>query len=453
MKYIAERADKMEKFSGINVYILSLGCAKNLVDSEVMSGVLDKYGFAIVDNPKIAQVIIINTCGFIEAAKKESIAAILELAEYKQDGCCELLVCAGCMADKYREDLAEALPELDAFVSPGDFAKVAQILAQKMELPMENLDLPHNSYLLRRRSAPDYSAYLKIAEGCDNHCTYCLIPQLKGRYCSRPMEDILAEAADLADQGIKELILIAQDTTRYGLDLYGKRCLAQLVDKIAELPIPFIRILYVYPSDVDAELLSVMAAHDNICKYLDIPVQHGDDSVLKGMNRRGTKQGLLDKIALIREYLPDVVLRTTIIVGFPGETEENFANMLDFLHQAQFDWLGAFPYYQEMDTPAAEFTDQIDEDIKQQRLDITMSLAAEITASRLQKQIGKIVDVVVEGSAEQEYAEGWYKGRSYAQAPEVDGLIYFAGAALQPGKMLKVKIVSADTYDLMGEII
>ncbi len=435
----------------IRAYLLSLGCAKNQVDGEAMAGALAQAGYTLVEDPKQAQVIIVNTCGFIEAAKEESIGAMLQLAQYKEKGRCRLLVCAGCMAGKYAKELAEAMPEVDIFVPPGDFAGLLRQIGERFALSA--CSAPANWYLCRRRAAPAHSAYIKIAEGCDHHCSYCLIPQLRGGYCSRPMEDILQEAALLAKQGVKEAVLVAQDTAGYGRDLYGQPRLAQLLKELAALPLEMIRTLYLYPSDINEELLHVMASNQKICPYFDIPVQHGDDYILAAMNRPDGKKKILEKIALIRQILPQSVLRTTVMVGFPGETEERFANLLDFLDQAQFDWLGAFAYSAEEDTPAAVLADQIPEDIKAYRLQTVMEKAARITAAKRQAWIGRQVCVLTDGSAEAEYGRGWYKGRSWAEAPEVDGVIYFRGKNLRPGDWAPVRIVSADTFDLVGELV
>ncbi|MCR4963654.1 MAG: 30S ribosomal protein S12 methylthiotransferase RimO [Firmicutes bacterium] len=438
----------------VSAYLLSLGCAKNQVDGEAMAGALARAGYTLTEDPAQARVIIVNTCGFIEAAKEESIAAMLQAAQYKETGSCRLLVCAGCMAGKYARELAEAMPEVDVFVAPGDFADLLRQIGKRLAVPaVSALPAGENWYLHRRRAAPGHSAYIKIAEGCDNHCSYCLIPQLRGAYVSRPLEDILAEAALLAEQGVQEAVLVAQDTAGYGLDLYGRRSLYRLLESLAALPLPMIRVLYLYPTDIDEDLLRVMAAHENICDYFDIPVQHGDDRILAAMNRRGNRRQILDKIALIRRYLPQAVLRTTAMVGFPGETEESFANLLDFVEQARFDWLGAFAYSAEEDTPAAALPGQIAPAVKAQRLNRLMEAAAQITAAKRQAWVGRQVRVLTDGPAEAEYGPGWYKGRSWAEAPEVDGVIYFRGENLRPGDWAPVRITGAETFDLVGETL
>ena len=438
----------------ITIYLLSLGCAKNLVDSEVMSGALKHAQFTLVDDPAQAEVIIVNTCGFIEAAKKESIEAILELASYKEEGACRLLLAVGCMAEKYGEEMLAAMPELDGVSGSRDYARIAHLVEEHLGLHDHAAACSGDAYLLRDLPPGAAFAYLKIAEGCDNCCSYCLIPQLRGPYRSRPMEDILAEAKSLAGQGIRELILIAQDPTRYGYDRYGACRLVELLDQVAALPFAMIRLLYVYPDGIGDDLLQVMASHDNICHYLDMPIQHGVDRILSAMHRHSSSQDILDTIARIRRALPDAVLRSTVMVGFPGESEEDFAALLDFLELAQFDWLGAFPYSREEDTPAAEFAGQIDDDIKQQRLDTVMQQAAEITGRRLRRFIGRKLLVLAEEPAP-DLGGGWFRGRSAYQAPEVDGVIYFAphpAAETQAGQLYEVEITDTDLYDLMGAI-
>lgn len=433
------------------VYLLSLGCAKNLVDSEVITGVLKRDGFLVVEDPAEADVIIINTCGFIEAAKQESIEAILNLAAMKEQGRCRLLLAVGCMPEKYAGEMLAAMPELDAVLGSQKYQQISALLQQRLGIAASPASLSGDAFLLRDIPASAGSAYLKIAEGCSNCCSYCLIPQLRGPYQSRPSADILAEAEQLARRGIQELVLIAQDPTCYGQDRSGEMNLAQLLSEIAKLSVPMIRLLYLYPDTITDELLQVMASHDNISSYLDIPIQHSETTVLAAMNRHSTKQGIRDVVSRIRHYLPDAALRTTVMVGFPGESEAEFEAMLQFLAEAQFDWLGAFPYYQEEDTLAATLPNQIAADVKQQRLDLVMQQAAAITSQRLQRFVGQTLPVLVEEPAE-EYGENWYRGRSHYQAPEVDGAVFFQAAQpLQAGAFANVFIRAVEVYDLIGE--
>ena len=432
----------------MNVYLYSLGCVKNLVDGEAMSGLLRACGFTLTDEAAAAEVIIVNTCGFIRSAKEESIAAILRLAAYKQEGRCRLLLAAGCMPQKYAAEMLSAMPEIDAALGPGQIREVVPLIREKLGLG-EGPPAPCGDiHLLRILSTPPYTAYLKIADGCNNRCSYCLIPQLRGVYQSRPMPDILAEARLLAQKGVKELILVAQDTTGYGFDLYGEFVLPQLLRELAALPFVWIRLMYSYPRLIGPELLRVMAEHENICHYLDLPLQHADDGVLAAMNRSDTRQSLLEKIALIREYLPDAALRTTVMVGFPGETRTAWQNLLGFLSEARFDWVGVFAYSKEDGTAAARLPAQVAQKTKDVRLHKTMSLLAGLSAEKMRGFIRRELDVLVEGGGE----DGLYFGRSAFHAPEVDGLVYFSGGEqVETGSFVKVRVTSAGVYDLYGE--
>lgn len=437
----------------LQVYLLSLGCAKNQVDSEIMSGALRRDGFTLTEDAAAADIIIINTCGFIESAKQESIEAILTLAAYKQQGRCRALAVVGCMAEKYAAEMLESMPEIDIIAGVGRYEQIGRLLAESVGLDYRPAEQPPDPYLLRELPPAAASAYVKIAEGCDNRCSYCLIPQLRGPYRSRPEADILAETARLAERGVKEVILIAQDVTRYGLDLCGEPRLAALLAAVAAQPFAMVRLLYAYPDLLDAATIRVMAERDNICHYLDLPVQHGVDRILRAMNRRGGGADILRKLSELRTAMPDIMLRSTVMVGFPGETEEDFAALLEFLEQARFDWLGAFPYYREQDTPAAGFTPQIADEIKQRRLDAVMRQAARITARRLSAFRGETLTVLAEGPAT-ELGPGWYQGRSQYQAPEVDGMVYFrAAVAPEAGELCRVRITDSDIYDLIGEML
>ncbi|MDO4581261.1 MAG: 30S ribosomal protein S12 methylthiotransferase RimO [Bacillota bacterium] len=432
------------------VYLLSLGCAKNLVDSELLSGLLKRGGYTICDEAAAADIIIVNSCGFIEAAKAESIEYILELAAARKEGA--LLAVAGCMAGAYGAELTAALPEIDLLITIADYPRINELLAAKSGETAAALDAPANLFLWRELSTTPGTAYLRIADGCDNHCSYCLIPTLRGAYVSRTIEDICAEAEQLRRRGVRELVLIAQDSTRWGLDLYGERRLPELLERLAQIDFAMIRLLYLYPSDIDERLLKVMAAQANICHYLDMPIQHGDDGVLAAMNRRDSAALIEAKVALIRDYLPDVMLRTTVMVGFPGEDERAFRRLLELLRRCRFDWVGAFPYYAEDGTPAALLPAQVEAELKQQRLDAVLAYSETITRERLLSMVGMELAVVVEGEAGPPYQDGWQRARSQYQAPEVDGAIYVR-AALRPGQLAKVRITAIDDYDMIGELV
>ena len=436
-----------------SIYILSLGCSKNLVDSQVMAGVLSPH-FNITDSPGNANVIIINTCGFIEAAQKESIEAILDLAEYKKSGSCVFLAVVGCMVEKFAADMKEAMPEIDFFLGSNEYQNIAALLSEKLELSTKSPAVDEkNIYLLRAQSVEKGSTYIKIADGCNNHCSYCLIPSLKGPYKSRLMEDIVVECKALIAKGAKELNVIAQDSTYYGLDVYGRPMLAPLLEKLAGVGLPMLRLFYAYPERIDEALLSVMKNQGNICRYLDMPVQHASGEILRAMQRSGNADTLLKKISLIRTFMPDMALRTTVMVGFPGETEENFQDLMAFLRLARFQWLGAFTYSQEAGTLAASMPNQITEEIKAQRLEAVMNLSAEITTQALRGYVGQKLTVLAEAEVP-ELGEGWFSGRSQYHGPEVDGLIYFQGGkAVCLGELYQVKITDSDVYDLTGELI
>ena len=476
----------------VTVYLLSLGCSKNLVDSEIMSGALKRSGYVITDDPAQAQVIIVNTCGFIEAAQQESIEAILDLAEYKQQGSCRLLLAVGCMVEKFAGEMAEAMPEIDGFLGVNQYQDISKLVAEKLGESEKPAPFCGDVYLLRDLPKNSATAYLKIAEGCDNRCSYCLIPQLRGGYVSRPMEDVLAEARRLLEHGAKELVVIAQDTTCYGYDLYGKESLPELLEQLAALPFAMIRLLYAYPDRISERLIQVMSEHENICHYLDMPIQHASGKILRAMGRWGDSRELLALIGRLRAAMPDIALRTTVMVGFPGEDEDDFQELLAFLAEARFDWVGCFPYYQEADTPAAEMPDQLEAEVKQERLDQVMSQAAELTAQALAGRKGAVLSVLAEGEAEEpieelteEATEGstedptagsleksmedsaaesakeatvgwenrWYVGRSPYQAPEVDGLIYFnSEQPVKAGQLYQIRVTDSDIYDLIGEM-
>ncbi|MGE5676603.1 MAG: 30S ribosomal protein S12 methylthiotransferase RimO [Pseudomonadota bacterium] len=433
--------------------IISLGCSKNLIDSEVMVQSILNNDYEITNDPAAAEVIIINTCGFIESAKQESIDTILEMAEYKNSGSCKLLIASGCMAERYKEELIKELPELDAVIGTGDYKDIVEVvqkaLAGEKVVRYGHQEIVDIDRLPRRISTFGASAFLKIAEGCDNRCSYCIIPALRGKYRSRKFESVIEEASELAANGIKEINVIAQDITRYGKDLYGKYRLSELIKALARIDgIEWIRLMYSYPDEFSDELIKTMAEEDKVCKYLDIPIQHASNRILKKMLRRSTKEKTLELISKLRSSMPEITLRTSLIVGFPGETEEDFRELYDFVSEVRFNRLGVFTYSREEDTPAFDMPDQIDEEVKLQRLDKIMLLQRDISMENNKKLVGKTFRVLIEG-----FSEGEYFGRSFMDAPEIDGKVYFKSAkSLIPGDFCDVIITEAQEYDLVGEI-
>ncbi len=438
---------------GYNIGMVSLGCAKNQTDSETMLGILAERGHRLVADPKAADVIVVNTCGFIESAKQESIDTLLEMAQYK-DGRCKILIAAGCLAERYHNEILQELPEVDAVVGTGDYDKIAEVVEQALggarPLLYGNMDRTPEEGLPRVLTTPAYTAYLKIADGCDNRCTYCAIPMIRGRFRSRRIEDIVAEARELAAAGVKELILIAQDTTCYGADLYGEYALDRLLEELCTVEgIYWIRVHYYYTEAVTERLIDVMAAHEQICNYVDMPVQHINDTILRRMARRTNRAEIEEKIRMIREKMPDVTIRTSLIVGFPGETEEQFEELYQFVKDVRFDRLGAFAYSQEEGTPAAAFEGQVAEDVKAARLEQLMALQQEISRARNQEKIGTELEVLVEGYDAGNYL---YFGRSRGDSIGVDSTVYFAARdEVEIGSFVRVRILDADAYDLTGE--
>jgi len=438
----------------LNIGIVSLGCAKNLVDTEVMLGILGREGYRIVADPAEAEVIIVNTCAFIDSAKEESIQTILEMAAYKEENCRLLIVC-GCMAERYREEILTELPEVDAVVGTGDYTKIAEVIksaaaGEKVMLYGHMNDvLPEEERML---STPSYMAYLKIADGCDNCCTYCIIPKLRGHYRSRPMEDLLAEAQKLAESGVRELIVIAQDTSRYGVDLYGESRLPALLEKLCAIrELHWVRVLYLYPEAITDELIDVFAKEPKIVKYMDIPIQHANDAVLRRMGRHVTHERLCALVDKLRKCVPGITLRTTVITGFPGETEDQFCELLEFVKAMQFDRLGAFAYSREEDTPAAKLDGQLPDEVKAERAETILAAQAEISLALSEAKIGAVVEVLAEGYDEESLL---YFGRSAADAPEVDNRVYFAAEdEVLPGDFVKVEILQAEPYELVGRAI
>lgn len=431
------------------VGVVSLGCSKNRVDTEQMLGMLSQAGYTIVSDPAKAQVIIVNTCGFIGPAKEESIETIFEMAQYKEKGCCQLLVATGCFAQRYPEAVKEEMPEVDAILGVGQYDKLLCALEEASREMRPLYVKPSSGFLECERvlTTPSYSAYVKIGDGCDNRCSYCAIPLIRGGYRSRPMEDILQEIKTLAARGVSEITLVAQDTTRYGTDWQdGRSQLPELLEAASKVEgVTFLRTLYCYPDRVDERLLDTIERLPNACRYIDLPIQHIDPLLLRRMNRHGTAEHIRYLAKEIRRR--GMMLRTSIIVGFPGETQEQFDELMDFVREAQFDRLGAFAYSAEEDTPAALMPDQIPEEVKQQRLDALMELQQGISLARNELRVGTTCRVLVEGRR-----EGYLVGRSEMEAPETDGQILFtAEEDVRPGSYVNVRITRALEYDLIGE--
>lgn len=440
----------------MNILFISLGCDKNLVDSEVMLGLLDSRGYQIVDDEAIADVIVINTCCFIHDAKEESIQTILEMAEYKKTGRLKALVVTGCLAQRYQQEIIDEIPEVDAVLGTASYDKIAEAIDEALdghtEMYLEDIDRLPQVSSKRLVTTGGHYAYLKIAEGCDKHCTYCIIPKVRGNYRSVPMEQLLKEAKELAEGGVKELILVAQETTVYGQDIYGEKSLHRLLRELCKIDgIQWIRLLYCYPEEIDANLIRVMKEEPKICHYLDLPIQHVSDAILKKMGRRTSKAQLVDTIRTLREEIPDITLRTTLITGFPGETEEQHQELVAFVDEMEFDRLGVFTYSPEENTPAAEMPDQIPEEVKEDRQAELMELQQEIAFDLAEDMIDREVLVMIEGKVADENA---YVGRTYRDAPNVDGLIFInTDEELMSGDFAKVKVTGAMEYDLIGELM
>lgn len=440
----------------MKILFISLGCDKNLVDTEVMLGMLASRGYEMTNDEQEADIIVINTCCFIHDAKEESIQNILEMAEYKKNGSAKALIVTGCMAERYRQEILDEIPEVDEVLGTTAYDRILDAvdaaLAGQHEVMTADLDalpLPETKRLV---TTGGHFAYLKIAEGCDKHCTYCIIPKIRGNFRSVPMERLLKEAQDLAEQGVKELILVAQETTLYGKDLYGEKSLPKLLRELCKISgIRWIRILYCYPEEITDELIQVMKEEPKICHYLDLPIQHANDTILKRMGRRTSKQELIDIVQKLRKEIPDICLRTTLITGFPGETQEQHEEVMEFIDTLEFDRLGAFTYSPEEDTPAATFEDQIDEEVKEDRQADIMELQQEIAFDKAEDMIGREVLVMIEGKVADGNA---YVGRTYRDAPNVDGLIFInTDVELISGDFAKVKVTGALDYDLIGELM
>lgn len=440
----------------MNILFISLGCDKNLVDTEVMLGLLASKGYQMIDDETQADVIVVNTCCFINDAKEESIQTILEMAEYKNEGRLKALIVTGCLAQRYKNEIIEEIPEVDAVLGTTSYDKIVEAIEEALQghsmIEMTDLDVLPEVHTHRLVTTGGHFAYLKIAEGCDKHCTYCIIPKIRGNFRSVPMEKLLQEAQELADQGVKELILVAQETTLYGKDLYGEKSLHKLLKELCKINgIQWIRILYCYPEEITDELIQVMKEEKKICHYLDLPIQHASNEILKRMGRRTSKEQLIEIIGKLRREIPDIVLRTTLITGFPGETQEQHEELMDFVDEMEFDRLGVFTYSPEEDTPAAAMDGQIEENIKEDRQAEIMELQQDIAFDLAENMIGQEVLVLIEGKVADENA---YVGRTYKDAPNVDGLIFVnTDEELMSGDFAKVKVTGALEYDLIGEII
>lgn len=437
----------------MKILFISLGCDKNLADSEEMLGLLTAGGHEITDDETQADAIVINTCCFIKDAKEESVETILEMAEYKKTGSCHALIVTGCMAQRYQKEIIEEVPEVDAVLGTTSYGDIVKALEEAVAgnhfEEFRDIDYLPDTGSKRVLTTGGHFGYLKIAEGCDKHCTYCIIPKLRGKFRSVPMERLIAQAEDIAEQGVKELILVAQETTVYGKDLYGKKSLHILLKKLCEIRgIRWIRILYCYPEEIYDELIETIRDEKKICHYLDIPIQHASDRILKRMGRRTSKQELIDIVGKLRKEIPDIVLRTTLITGFPGETEEDHEELKEFVDEMEFDRLGVFTYSPEENTPAAEMADQVPEEVKEERRDELMELQQEISYDRGQDRIGQELLVMIEGKVADESA---YIGRTYGDAPKVDGYIFVqTGELLMTGDFAKVRVTGALEYDLIG---
>lgn len=440
----------------MNILFISLGCDKNLVDTEVMLGLLASKGYQMIDDETQADVIVVNTCCFINDAKEESIQTILEMAEYKNEGRLKALIVTGCLAQRYKNEIIEEIPEVDVVLGTTSYDRIVEAIEEALQghsmIEMTDLDVLPEVHTHRLVTTGGHFAYLKIAEGCDKHCTYCIIPKIRGDFRSVPMEKLLQEAQELADQGVKELILVAQETTLYGKDLYGEKSLHKLLKELCKINgIQWIRILYCYPEEITDELIQVMKEEKKICHYLDLPIQHASNEILKRMGRRTSKEQLIEIIGKLRREIPDIVLRTTLITGFPGETQEQHEELMDFVDEMEFDRLGVFTYSPEEDTPAAAMDGQIEENIKEDRQAEIMELQQDIAFDLAENMIGQEVLVLIEGKVADENA---YVGRTYKDAPNVDGLIFVnTDEELMSGDFAKVKVTGALEYDLIGEII
>lgn len=437
----------------MKIAFVSLGCAKNLVNTEQMMALVKAAGHTVTGDPEGADVAVLNTCGFIDSAKSEAIQNILELAALKEQGKLGKLLVAGCLTQRYRDEILEELPEIDGILGTGSYTDIVPAIDAMMEgdVPTYFGDIDHTiEDGARMVSTPSYTAFLKIAEGCDNRCAYCVIPSLRGRYRSRTMESLLSEAKKLADDGVQELIVIAQDITRYGTDLYHKQMLPELLTELCKLPFHWVRLHYLYPDELDDALIDVIAREHKILKYIDIPLQHINDRILKAMNRRSTKAEIIALLQKLRERLPGLVLRTSLICGLPGETEEEFEELCDFLRESGIERAGIFQFSPEEGTPAAVMPDQVDPDIAKRRVELLVELQSRVMDAWNESRLGKTLEVLCEGFDPE---MGCYAGRSYADSPDVDGKVFFTAAGLVPaGSFVNVRITGTSDGDLTGEI-
>ncbi len=440
----------------MNIYFVSLGCDKNLVDSEMMITSLRKNGFVLTDDIEEADIIVVNTCCFIGDAKEESINTLIEMGSYK-DGRCRLLVAAGCLAQRDHNEIKEDIPEVDLIVGTMGYEDLSDKINEALEAKgvlesLKDIDYLPTPLTDRDSMSGGYYAYLKIAEGCDKCCTYCVIPKVRGHYRSVPMDNLIAQAKHLVNNGAKELILVAQETTLYGKDIYGEKSLPKLLDELSKIDeLKWIRILYCYPEEITDELIDAIKRNPKVCNYLDMPIQHGADDVLRRMGRWTNREQIENTVSKLRKEIPDIVLRTTLITGFPGETEEDFEQLKEFVEKMQFDRLGVFTYSREEDTPAAEMDEQIEEEIKASRRDEIMQIQQDIAFDKSNSRVGEIYEVMIEGKLPD---EGVYIARTYMDAPDVDGYVFIqSDYNLDSGDFVKVEITRSDEYDLIGEII
>ena len=439
----------------MKILFVSLGCDKNLVDSEVMLGLLSRAGYEFTDDETEAEVIVVNTCCFIGDAKEESINTILEMAAQKETGKCKVLIVSGCLAQRYKDEVLKEIPEVDGILGTASCDKIVEVVEETLKgkkgQEFENIDLLKARDGGRIVTTGGHYAYLKIAEGCDKHCTYCVIPSVRGKYRSVPMEELVKEARELAEGGVRELILVAQETTLYGMDLYGEKRLPALLKELAEIPgIHWIRMLYCYPEEITDELIETIKTEEKVCHYMDIPIQHASDRILRRMGRRTNREEITGRIRRLREEIPDIAIRTTMITGFPGETEEDLEELLDFVDEMEFERLGVFPYSREEDTPAAVMEDQVPEEIKAERRSQVMELQQDISLEHGEDMVGRELEVFIEGRVADENA---YVGRTYMDAPGVDGYIFVkTDLELMSGMFVRVKVTGALEYDLIGEL-
>ena len=440
----------------MKIMFASLGCDKNLVDTENMLGILNDKGFEFTDDETQADVIVVNTCCFIGDAKQESINTILEMAQHKEDAVCKALIVTGCLAHRYKDEIIKEIPEVDAFLGTTSYDKIAEVVTSVLEGKGFNVvdDANRLPIVKEKRiiTTPGYFEYLKIAEGCDKHCTYCIIPKVRGNFRSYPVEYLVEQAKHLVHNGAKELILVAQETTLYGTDLYGKKSLPMLIHELAKIEdLKWIRIQYCYPEEINDELIEAIKNEPKVCHYLDMPIQHASDNVLKRMGRKTDKQELLDIVAKLRKEIPDIALRTTLIAGFPGETQADHEEVMEFIDEVEFDRLGVFTYSREEDTPAAEMDGQIDEEVKEARRDEIMQIQQDIAFDKSNSRVGEIYEVMIEGRLPD---EGVYIARTYMDAPDVDGYVFIqSDYNLDSGDFVKVEVTRSDEYDLIAEII